>query len=99
MKQALYKSIGHGNLCWKELEQVSLIRGARLIAGKSHIEHPRQHLFPMEMSCDRNPTKDLGPRASQRKSSERQTRDASGTSRKLSVFSKLTSVLLKLSGK
>ena len=24
MKQAVYKSIGHGNLCWKELEEVLL---------------------------------------------------------------------------
>jgi hypothetical protein len=29
-----------------------VIRGARLRAGKSHIERVMQHLFPMELSCD-----------------------------------------------
>jgi hypothetical protein len=51
-----------------------VIRGARLRAGKSHIERAMQHLFPMELSCDIYPTEDIGPtHEEQEKSSERTT--------------------------
>ena len=35
-----------------------VIRGARLRTGNSYIERATQHLFPMELSCDRNPIDD-----------------------------------------
>ena len=53
-----------------------VIRGARLRAGKSHIELAMQHLFPMELSCDIYPTEDIGTNEKQEKSSERTTRAA-----------------------
>ncbi|XP_068679106.1 uncharacterized protein [Montipora foliosa] len=31
-----------------------VVRGARLRAGRSHIERPIQHLYPLELSCDRD---------------------------------------------
>ena len=30
-----------------------IVRGARLQAGLSHLGHPIQHLFPLELSCDK----------------------------------------------
>ena len=30
-----------------------VVRGARLRAGKSYLERPVQHLYPLELSCDR----------------------------------------------
>ena len=30
-----------------------VVRGARLRAGKSHVERAVQHLFPLELTCDR----------------------------------------------
>ena len=32
-----------------------VVRGAVLRAGKSHLERPIQHLYPLELSCDRKP--------------------------------------------
>ena len=29
-----------------------VIRGAKLKSGKSHLERPIQHLYPLELSCD-----------------------------------------------
>ena len=31
-----------------------VVRGARLRGGRSHIERPIQHLYPLELSCDRD---------------------------------------------
>ena len=31
-----------------------VVRGAQLRAGKSHIKHAVQHLYPLELSCDRS---------------------------------------------
>ena len=31
-----------------------VVRGARLRAGRSHLERPIQHLFPLELSCDKD---------------------------------------------
>ena len=33
-----------------------MVRGARLRAGKSHIERAVQQLYPLELSCDRSST-------------------------------------------
>ena len=30
-----------------------VVRGARLRAGRSHLEHPIQHLYHLELSCDK----------------------------------------------
>ena len=30
-----------------------VVRGAKLRAGRSYLERPVQHLYPMELSCDR----------------------------------------------
>ena len=30
-----------------------VVRGARLRAGRSHLERPIQHLYPLELSCDK----------------------------------------------
>ena len=30
-----------------------IVRGARLRAGRSHLERPIQHFFPLELSCDK----------------------------------------------
>lgn len=32
-----------------------VVRGARLRAGKSHVERAAQHLYPLELSCDKPP--------------------------------------------
>jgi len=43
-----------------------VVRGARLRAGKSFMERPIQHLYPMELSCDRTAplqTEQLNPQA------------------------------------
>jgi hypothetical protein len=53
-----------------------VIRGARLRAGKSHIERAMQHLVPKELSCDIYPTEDIGRNENQEKTSERTTRAA-----------------------
>ena len=47
-----------------------VIRGARLRAGKSYLERPMQQLFPMELSCDRNPTEDRRPIVGQKEQLE-----------------------------
>ena len=31
-----------------------IVRGARLRAGKGHLERAVQHLYPLELSCDRS---------------------------------------------
>ncbi|XP_068675376.1 uncharacterized protein [Montipora foliosa] len=39
-----------------------IVRGARLRAGRSHLERPIQHLFPLELSCDKeNVQRDTTP--------------------------------------
>ncbi len=53
-----------------------VIRGARLRAGKSYIERAMQHLFPMELPCDRNPVEDIGTNVRQEKAFGRPLRDA-----------------------
>ncbi len=53
-----------------------VIRGARLRTGNSYIERATQHLFPMELSCDRNPVEDIGTNVRQEKTFGRMSRDA-----------------------
>jgi len=39
-----------------------IVCGARLRAGRSHLERPIQHLFPLELSCDKeNVKRDTAP--------------------------------------
>ncbi|XP_074612384.1 uncharacterized protein LOC141866739 [Acropora palmata] len=39
-----------------------IVCGARLQAGRSHLERPIQHLFPLELSCDKeNVQRDTAP--------------------------------------
>ena len=43
-----------------------VIRGAKLRAGKSYLERPIQHLYPLELSCDMTagaPIRNLDPKA------------------------------------
>ena len=42
-----------------------VVRAVKLRAGKSYLERPVQHLYPLELSCDRSQTtpKDLNPEA------------------------------------
>ncbi|KAK3749831.1 hypothetical protein QZH41_004612 [Actinostola sp. cb2023] len=57
-----------------------VVRGARLRAGKSFMERPIQHLYPMELSCDRTAplqTEQLNPQAE----TFRPTRDAAAAAR------------------
>ena len=61
-----------------------VIRGARLRAGKSYLERPVQHLFPMELSCDRNPPDDLKSNSKEPEvETRRPTRAAAVAARKL----------------
>ena len=53
-----------------------MIRGARLRAGKSYIKSAMQHLFPMELSCDKNPVEDIVTNVRQEKAVGRLLRDA-----------------------
>ena len=53
-----------------------MIRGARLRAGRSYLERPMPQLFPMELSCDRNPTEDRRPIVGQEEQLERPKRAA-----------------------
>ena len=42
-----------------------VVRGARLRAGKDHLERAVQHLYPMELNCDRKEStrNELSPKA------------------------------------
>ena len=33
-----------------------VVRGAKLRAGRGHIERPVNHLYPLELTCDRTPS-------------------------------------------
>ena len=45
-----------------------IVRAVRLRAGKSYLERTIQHLYPMELSCDRKkPEKNLDPRVQTKK--------------------------------
>ena len=65
----LIQSTERNRNCWPLgiVEQLiegrdGVVRGARLRAGRSHLERPIQHLFPLELSCDReNVQRDTTP--------------------------------------
>ena len=40
-----------------------VVRAVKLRAGKSYLERAPQHLYPMELSCDRQPKRPLNPTA------------------------------------
>ena len=66
------------------ISREGVIRGARLRAGKSYLERPVQHLFPMELSCDRNPPDDLKSNSKEPEVEiRRPTRTAAVAARKL----------------
>lgn len=54
------QSFGRNRNCWPlgTVEELiegrdGVVRGAKLRAGRSHLERPIQHLYPLEMSCDK----------------------------------------------
>ena len=59
-----------------------VVRGAKLRAGKSHLERAIQHLYPLELTCDRQtkgPGNELNPDAAEfapQRETRRATRDA-----------------------
>ena len=65
----LIQSTERNRNCWPLgiVEQLiegrdGVVRGARLRAGRSHLERPIHHLFPLELSCDKeNVQRDTTP--------------------------------------
>ena len=53
-----------------------VVRAVRLRAGKSHLERPIQHLYPLELQCEVERKKDLDPKAKQFKPTRKTAKDA-----------------------
>ena len=60
----IIKSVGRNRNCWplgiiEELivgrDQDQVVRGAKLHVGKSVLERAVQHLYPLELACDKTP--------------------------------------------
>ena len=61
----IIKSVDHNRNCWPLgiIEELivgrdQVVRGTKLRVGKSILERPVQHLYPLELVCDRNPPAD-----------------------------------------